>query len=42
MNGTISAEVAIFNLSDYLREWLAAASKRDLKLAVDIDPQSFQ
>ena len=32
-----------FDLSDYLREWLAAAPKRkaDLKLEVDIDPQSF-
>ncbi len=32
-----------FDLSAYLREWLAAAPKRkaDLKLEVDIDPQSF-
>jgi primosomal protein N' (replication factor Y) len=31
------------DLSAYLREWLAAAPKRkgDLKLEVDIDPQSF-
>ena len=32
-----------FDLSGYLREWLAAAPKRkgDLKLDVDVDPQSF-
>ena len=32
-----------FDLSAYLREWLAAAPKRkgDLKLEVDVDPQSF-
>ena len=32
-----------FDLSAYLREWLAAAPKRKgkLKLEVDVDPQSF-
>ena len=32
-----------FDLSGYLREWLAAAPKRkgNLKLDVDVDPQSF-
>jgi primosomal protein N' (replication factor Y) len=32
-----------FDLSAYLREWLAGAPKRkgDLKLEVDVDPQSF-
>jgi primosomal protein N' (replication factor Y) (superfamily II helicase) len=32
-----------FDLSGYLRDWLAAAPKRkgDLKLDVDVDPQSF-
>src|SRR5262249_57683501 len=32
-----------FDLSDYLRQWLARAPKRqgNLKLAVDGDPQSF-
>ncbi|HEY6992744.1 MAG TPA: primosomal protein N' [Xanthobacteraceae bacterium] len=32
-----------FDLSGYLREWLAAAPKRkgDIKLDVDVDPQSF-
>jgi len=32
-----------FDLSSYLREWLSAAPKRkgDLKLDVDVDPQSF-
>ena len=31
------------DLSDYLREWLAAApkTKGNLKLEVDVDPQSF-
>ena len=32
-----------FDLSAYLREWLANAPKRkgNLKLEVDVDPQSF-
>jgi primosomal protein N' (replication factor Y) len=32
-----------FDLSAYLREWLAAAPKRksNVKLDVDVDPQSF-
>jgi primosomal protein N' (replication factor Y) len=32
-----------FNLSAYLREWLAAAPKTrgNVKLEVDVDPQSF-
>jgi primosomal protein N' (replication factor Y) (superfamily II helicase) len=32
-----------FDLSGYLREWLAAAPKRTgtLRLDVDVDPQSF-
>jgi primosomal protein N' (replication factor Y) len=32
-----------FDLSGYLREWMSAAPKRkgDLKLDVDVDPQSF-
>ena len=32
-----------FDLSTYLREWLAAAPKRksNIKLDVDVDPQSF-
>ena len=32
-----------FDLSAYLREWLAAApkTKRDIKLDIDVDPQSF-
>jgi primosomal protein N' (replication factor Y) len=32
-----------FDLSAYLREWLAAAPKRkgDVRLEVDVDPQSF-
>ena len=32
-----------FDLSAYLREWLAAAPKKhgSLKLDIDIDPQSF-
>ena len=32
-----------FDLSAYLREWLAAApkAKGTLKLEVDVDPQSF-
>jgi len=32
-----------FDLSTYLREWLAAApkAKGTLKLEVDVDPQSF-
>ena len=32
-----------FDLSGYLREWLAAAPKRtgNIKLDVDVDPQSF-
>ena len=32
-----------FDLSAYLREWLAAApkTKGNLKLEVDVDPQSF-
>jgi primosomal protein N' (replication factor Y) len=32
-----------FDLSSYLREWLNAAPKRkgDIKLDVDVDPQSF-
>ena len=32
-----------FDLSDYLRQWLAAApkAKGKLKREVDIDPQSF-
>jgi len=32
-----------FDLSAYLREWLAAAPKRksNLKLDIDVDPQSF-
>ena len=32
-----------FDLSAYLREWLAAApkAKGNIKLDVDIDPQSF-
>jgi primosomal protein N' (replication factor Y) len=32
-----------FDLSAYLRRWLAAAPKREgnLKLEVDVDPQSF-
>ena len=32
-----------FDLSAYLRDWLAQAPKRkgDLKLDVDVDPQSF-
>ena len=32
-----------FDLSAYLRDWLAAAPKPkgDLKLEVDVDPQSF-
>ena len=32
-----------FDLSGYLREWLAAApkAKGNIKLEVDIDPQSF-
>jgi primosomal protein N' (replication factor Y) len=32
-----------FDLSGYLREWLAAAPKRtgSIKLDVDVDPQSF-
>jgi primosomal protein N' (replication factor Y) len=32
-----------FDLSGYLRSWLAAAPKRggNLKLEIDIDPQSF-
>jgi primosomal protein N' (replication factor Y) len=32
-----------FDLSAYLREWLAAAPKPkgDIKLDVDVDPQSF-
>jgi primosomal protein N' (replication factor Y) (superfamily II helicase) len=31
------------DLSDYLREWLAAAprTKGNLKLEIDVDPQSF-
>ncbi|MGA8952687.1 MAG: hypothetical protein WBE57_19970, partial [Xanthobacteraceae bacterium] len=32
-----------FDLSAYLREWLAAAPKKhgSLKLDIDVDPQSF-
>jgi primosomal protein N' (replication factor Y) len=32
-----------FDLPSYLRGWLAAAPKRkgDIKLDVDVDPQSF-
>ena len=32
-----------FNLSSYLREWLSVAAKPkgNLKLEVDVDPQSF-
>jgi primosomal protein N' (replication factor Y) len=32
-----------FDLSAYLRDWLAAAPKRgsNIKLEVDVDPQSF-
>ena len=32
-----------FDLSAYLREWLANAPKKhgDIKLEVDVDPQSF-
>jgi primosomal protein N' (replication factor Y) len=32
-----------FDLSNWLREWLAEAPKRkgDIKLDVDVDPQSF-
>jgi primosomal protein N' (replication factor Y) len=32
-----------FDLSAYLREWLSAAPKKhgDIKLEVDVDPQSF-
>jgi primosomal protein N' (replication factor Y) len=32
-----------FDLSDFLRQWLAAGpkTKGNLKLEVDVDPQSF-
>jgi primosomal protein N' (replication factor Y) len=32
-----------FDLSEYLRQWLAAGpkTKGNLKLEVDVDPQSF-
>ena len=32
-----------FDLSAYLRDWLASAPKKrgDIKLEVDVDPQSF-
>jgi primosomal protein N' (replication factor Y) len=32
-----------FDLPGYLREWLSAAPKRkgDIKMDVDVDPQSF-
>jgi primosomal protein N' len=38
-----TASPRAFDLSGYLREWLAAAAKPkgDVRLEVDIDPQSF-
>src|SRR5204862_3579513 len=39
----MAKSVRNFDLPAYLREWLAAAPKRkgDIKLDVDVDPQSF-